>query len=497
MISIDRYNAAFCRIKTDKDIASEIKDYFTFEIDGAKYHPLVKAKKWDGKMSLFNVAAGMLPNGLIPHLEQFSKERGYGCTLTFKDSNSVTLEEISEFVESLNLSSSDGKPMKARDYQIQSVYDAIKTKRMILLSPTSSGKSLIIYCVIRWLIESDIKTLIVVPNVSLINQLHSDFKDYSMLNKWDVEKNLHKISAGIEKDDKTKLCHLSTWQSIYKQDKQFFTKFDAVVVDEVHMANGKSVSSMMEKCTNAWYRIGLTGTIDVRGQKVKTNKLVLQGLFGFIKQVITTKQLMDNGTVASLDIKVLNLVYPDEFRSLFGKQEYADELNYIVTNENRNKLIAKLAISQNKNTLVLTQFVDKQAKPIYELVKKLQPDRHVYLIIGEVDGEERERIRKTCESEIDAIIIGTYGCLSTGVSIKNLHYYISASPSKSVVRVLQSIGRILRTTKGKDSAVLFDIADDISFNKKKNTTQLHLIERLKIYAAEKFKFKITDIPFKN
>lgn len=509
-VYIDQHDAVFCKIKcSESGVLAEIKDHFSYEIENAKYHPLVRIKKWDGIISLLNMSTRTLYNGLIPHLEQFCSDRQYEVQTSFKNSNSVDLDEVRAYVESLNVSNGDGEPMKARDYQVASVFDMIKHKRILLQSPTSSGKSLLLYVLIRWLLDNDQNVLLVVPNVSLINQMFSDFKDYSKLNGWDVDSFMHKVQAGTDKSNKEKQFTLSTWQSIAKLDQEYFAKFDAVIMDEAHTCTANSLKSIMEKCTNAWYRIGVTGTIDVRGQKLKTNKLVLQGLFGFIKQVVTTKELMDAGSVANLKIKVLNLKYDLDHRKLYTEyvkktfkkkdkqKEYAFEITSLTENKNRNLFIAKLAISQTKNTLILTRYVENHAIPLHKLITSMaNKDRPIYLITGDIKGEERERIRKICESDKDAIIVASSQTMSTGVSIKNLHNYISASPSKSVVQVLQSIGRLLRTTKDKSEAIMYDIADDISLNGKHNYAKLHMLERLEIYDNEQFSYKVLDIPFK-
>lgn len=499
MVKVDRFNAAHCKVRvSDFNISREIKEFFSYEIDGAKYHPLVKARKWDGRISLFDASTGLLYNGLIPHLKQFCKERDIPCDVTFTDSNSVELEDIEDFIESLRISNSHAEELQLRDYQIQAVADAIKNKRIIIKSPTSSGKSAIIFAVIRWLFENGQKVLLVVPNISLINQMYNDFIEYSLLSGWDVEKNVHKVFAGQEKNDENKQIILSTYQSIAKLPKSFFSVFDAVLVDECHGSTGASMRNIMEKCTNAWYRIGTTGTIDVRGNKVKTNKLVLQGLFGFIKEVISTRELMDNGMVADLSIKLMHLKYPDDVRRKYCKSEYQTEMNYICTNENRNKFICNLAAEQKKNTLILTQYVDNQGKILYDMLRERFGDkRNVYFVSGAMKGDEREEIRAKMELEQDAVLIATVQTMGTGSNIKNIHTYISASPSKSIVRVLQTIGRVLRISDTKKSAIMFDIFDDLSFGKSLNHTSRHANERISIYKEQRFKFNLVTIPFKS
>ena len=500
MIRVEKLNAAFCKVLTsDRGIAREIRDYFSFEVENAKYHPLVKAGKWDGVISLFDLVNRTLPGGLIPHLEQFSRERQYPFEMSYDDSNDLSLDDIKNFASTLNLSDGKGNKMTLRDYQVSAIHDAIKNKRILLQSPTSSGKSAILYSVMRYL-EEDIETkiLILVPNVSLINQIASDFKEYSELNGWNADVKIHKISAGEAKISK-KQIFLSTWQSIYKQPQEYFEQFGAVLVDECHLSKGNSLTKIIQGATNAWYRIGVTGTVDERGERLKTNKLVLQGLFGYIKKVITTKELMDRGDVADLEIKTIRLNYSDDVKTLFkkSKPEYQDEVKWICTNEKRNRFIANLALRQDKNVLILTQYVENQGKILYDLIKAKTTDKEVYFVSGAMEGQERERIRKMCEVKNNIVLIGTYQTMSTGVSIKNLHSFIAASPSKSMVRVLQSIGRLLRKNSTKTNAVMFDIADDMSSKSYSNYAMLHLMERMKIYKEESFKVKSIDLDFES
>jgi superfamily II DNA or RNA helicase len=498
MIEVEKGNAAHCIVNCrDSGIAMEVKTHFSFHVENHLYHPLVKARKWDGRVSLYNPQDRRLHNGLIPHLEQFAKERGYPIKVNFDDRNDITLDWVQKLTDGLNIGDGKGNHIKLHDYQVSGVYDGLREKRILLRSATSSGKSAMLYVMTRFL-EDDVegKILLIVPNVSLINQMSSDFKEYSELNHWNVDARIHKISAGESKTSKKKIF-LSTWQSLSKQDAEYFAQFSAILVDEAHGSRATVLTKILNNCVNAWYRIGVTGTVDERGERLKTNKLVLQGLFGYIKNVISAKELMDRGVVAELDIKILRLKYSDEVKKEFrrNKPEYHEEVKWICVNEKRNKFIANLAIKQEKNVLILTQYVENQGKILYDLIKSKAENKEVFFVSGEMDGSERERIRKLCETRDDIILIGTYQTMSTGVSIKNLHSFIAASPSKSMVRVLQSIGRLLRKNATKTSAVMFDIADDMSVQSYTNYAKLHLMERMKIYAEEKFRSKIIDLDF--
>jgi superfamily II DNA or RNA helicase len=481
-------NEAFVRIICEDGIAYELREAFTFQVPGYQFTPQYKARLWDGKIRLFDVRSKQLYRGLVPYVAKFCEERNYDWEYENEAyDEEFSLAEANEFVEKL-------RPKHApRDYQLDAFVHAIRTRRSLLLSPTASGKSLIIYLLARFLSHRGLKKgLIIVPTVSLVEQLTSDFKDYSETNGWDVNTNIHKIYQGQEKDT-DKFLTISTWQSIYKMPKQWFAQFDFVIGDEAHQFKAKSLIDIMTGLTNAKYRIGTTGTLD----GTKTHKLVLEGLFGSVRKVITTKELMDAKHLAEFQIKCLLLRHSESICQAAKNFTYQQEIEYLVLNEGRNKFISNLAISLDGNTLVLYQYVDKHGRILQKLIsEKVGSDRKVFFVSGDTDVDIREEIRKIVESETNAIIVASFGTFSTGINIRNLHNIIFASPSKSRIRNLQSIGRGLRKSDTKESAQLFDIADDMRYKKHENYTLKHFAERIKIYTEEKFAFKVYKIELK-
>ena len=395
-------------------------------------------------------------------------------------------KEAKKFIETLNL------PHEVRDYQLNSFVHAKRNKRILLLSPTASGKSLIIYLLFRQLLQyQQLKGLIIVPTTTLVEQLYSDFADYSSVNGFNVEENVHRIYQGKDKLTDKNLT-ISTWQSLYKLPPEYFHQFQYVIGDEAHLFKAQSLTSILTSCVNAKYRIGLTGTLD----GTKTHKLVLEGLFGPTKKVISTKELIDKNQLSAFNIKCLILKHSDEVCKEMKDATYPDELKYLIESENRNRFIRNLAISLEKNTLVLFQ-MKKHGRALYEMIKQKANGRSVYFIDGDVDTVVREEVRKIMEIENNAITVASFGTFSTGTNIRNLHNIIFASPSKSRVRNLQSIGRGLRQNEGKEMATLYDVADDLRIKKHTNFTLQHFIERVKIYNEEKFSFKIYNIGLKN
>jgi superfamily II DNA or RNA helicase len=276
--------------------------------------------------------------------------------------------------------------------------------------------------------------------------------------------------------------------------KEYFEQFDYVIGDEAHNFKAQSLTSILTACVNAKYRIGLTGTLD----GTKTHKLVLEGLFGVVRKVISTKELIDKGEVSNFDIKCLVLKHNEEISKLYKEKTYAEEIQYLIGNEARNKFVKNLAVSLSKNTLVLYQMVDKHGKILYDMIKntKLLGDRKVFFVYGGVDATDREEIRRIMEIEQDAIVVASFGTFSTGINIRNLHNIIFAMPTKSSIRTLQSIGRGLRQSEGKEIATLYDISDDMRYKKHMNYTLKHFVERVKIYTEEQFPFKIYNINLK-
>ena len=338
-----------------------------------------------------------------------------------------------------------------------------------------------------------VRGLLIVPTVSLVEQMAGDFKDYSSHNGWNAEAYCQKIYQGKDRNI-TKPIVISTWQSLYEMDRKYFSKFDFIIGDEAHLFAAKSLTDIMTKLPNAYYRVGTTGTLDGS----LTHKLTLEGYFGAVYKTITTKELMDRKEVAELEIKSLVLRYPERVCKVVQGMDYFEEMDYIVSNEARNKFVTNLALSLEGNTLVLFQFVEKHGKLLHEMIEKKGHDgRKVYLVFGGVDADEREEIRRIVETEKDAIIVASYGTFSTGINIRNLHNVIFASPSKSRIRNLQSIGRGLRLGDNKDKATLYDIADDLRHKDYINYTLKHYAERIKIYHEEKFKINTYKIELKN
>lgn len=475
-IIITKHNEAFVNFQCSSEIASELSDYFSFFTPGYQYQPLFKSGIWDGKIRLIDRRYNTLPFGLVSYIYKFASDRKY--TLFIDESVLLTtnfsINEAEEFSKTINL------PVVPYPHQIEAFTKAIRYKRALILSPTSSGKSLLIYLIVRFLQQNHKKGLIVVPTTSLVEQLYKDFESYG----WNSSQHVHRIYSGKEKITKH-FVTISTWQSLYLQSSEYLAQFDFVIGDEAHQFKAKSLTQLMNGLINADIRIGTTGTLD----GTKTHKLVLEGHFGPVFQPTTTRKLMDEGVISPLKIKALVLKYPESFSKVHRKDDYKQEYDAVISHPSRTKFIRNLAISVPGNTLVLFQLVEKHGKKLYEEIQEHAKDHQVFYVHGGVETDDRERIRELVEKSNNSIIIASYGTFSTGINIKNLHNVIFAAPSKARIRNLQSIGRGLRKAQGKEHAVLFDIVDDLRIGKHTNFLLKHYEQRTIIYAEEKLSFK--------
>jgi len=489
LITVTKKDEVHLLIETDPSTAKEIVDFFTFEVPGARFMPAYRNRMWDGKVRLFNMYTRELYLGLLDYLKEFADQLEYKIKIDMEDvGEPISSTYINNLIQELNLQS-NGRQIEIRDYQLDAVSQAIRKGRTLLLSPTGSGKSLIIFTLVHYHSKLGRKQLIVVPTTSLVEQMYGDFADYASAIEWDVSKNCHRIYSGKEKSNEAPIV-ISTWQSIYKFPKSWFDSFDVIYGDEAHLFKAKSLTTLMDKLTHTPYRIGTTGTLD----GAKTNKLVLEGVFGPVHKVTTTKKLMDDKQLADLKIVCLLIEYPDEQRKVVSKMTYQEEIDWIISNPKRNNILTNLALSQTGNTLLLYQFVEKHGKILYNLIRdKAKENRKVFFVYGGTDAEQRNQIRGLTEKEKDAIIIASYGTFSTGINIRNLHNVIFASPSKSRIRNLQSIGRGLRQGDQKETCNLFDVGDDLSWKSKRNFTLDHMLERIKLYNEESFKYKVAKV----
>ena len=480
-VIIHKKNEVYIKLECEPHILYELQVHFTFEVPGAKFMPQMRNRHWDGTIRLLSVHTGEIYAGLLDkvidklklynYTYEFRENKFYG--LPFEVNEEISHEGVKDYMHSICTH-------KPRSYQIEGVYSALRYNRKLLISPTASGKSLMIYSLVRYYVDKGQKILLVVPTTSLVEQMYKDFQDYG----WDAESYCHKIYSGKERTTKSPVV-ITTWQSIYKLEKSWFEDFNVVIGDEAHLFKSKSLIKIMSNLHHAKYRFGFTGTLD----GTQTHKWVLEGVFGPSYKITRTVELMKQGHVSKLDINCIVLKHPPQRFNVFE-----DEIQYIIGHEKRNNFIKNLALDLKGNTLILFSRIEAHGEPLFNLINSNKNENQkVFFIHGGVDTEERELVREITERENNAIIVASYGVFSTGINIKNLHNVVFASPSKSKIRNLQSIGRVLRKGSNKEKAVLYDISDDCTHNSKKNYTLNHFIERIKLYNEEQFNYEIVTI----
>ena len=492
VINVEVKNAVYLIVRCDPGTAMELSNYFSFKPSGYQFSPAYKNRMWDGVIRLFQPMRPVLYVGLFNRLKKFCEDRDY----TLNAPDHLMHGEPTPDDYGYQIAKEIGCKFEPRDYQNQYIVDAIRNSRSLSLSPTSSGKSLIIYLIQQHYYRAfEHRTLIIVPTISLVHQMAGDFIDYG------CDKNLiYKIQGGVDKNTNSPIV-ISTWQSLMKADKDWFSQFKVVLGDEAHLFQAKSLQKIMEGLDECYYRHGFTGTL--KSEESKTHRLVLEGCFGSVRKHVTTKDLMDSGTVAEFNIKAIVLSHNPEARKNFltafksikePSKKYPAEREFLVNNTKRNMFIRNLLWSlKGQNNLVLFDLVEKHGKILEPLLRK--DDRQLHFIYGATKGEERERIRHMIEN--DPIkqhdILASYGVFSTGVNLKKLDNVIFASGSKSEVKVLQSIGRALRKGNDADKATLYDITDDLSQGSFENYTLQHFKKRIEIYGQEQFTFRIYTV----
>lgn len=491
-VIIHRINYASIQIESSEDIALEISEAFKFQVPGAKFSPAYKMGQWDGYIRLFNLGSRIMGSGLTKRLIEFCDSREYTYSVVELENSecSITYLEVEEYIDTLNLYAR-GAPMIIRDYQVNGVYTALKEQRAILNAVTGAGKSLIIYSIARYITEElNGRFLVIVPTVGLTTQLKSDFKDYSTGNGYPVDENVHLISAGVDKNINKKIV-ISTFQSLKDIKASWLNSFSCIFTDEGHKITAASFKTIYDKATDVPYRLACTGTV----HDTKCNLLQMESITGSVFEIATAKDLIEAGQLVPLRVKGISLNYPVEIAKQFKKMEYEDEIKWITTNPKRNNFIKNLAVNCKGTTLVLFRFIE-QGKILYEKIKEAVGDkREVYYVDGSVDKDDRELFRLS-SNENDAILVFSYATSSTGVNLPSLENIIIGHPVKSRVTYLQSIGRGLRLKEGKKYCNLYDIADNLSYKSRVNTTYEHFGERMTVLSREGHEFNIVNVDFK-
>jgi superfamily II DNA or RNA helicase len=483
-IKVKKINEVHLKIDCNLEQSLEIKEFFSCYAPNYRYHPKFRQKIWDGKISFYNRLNSTIPLGLYSLFKKFCYQYNYEIENDFNtDDNSIKKEELKELLKVIF----EGTKYQPKDYQEDAIYESITKKRGIIEAATGAGKSLCIYVLMRFLLSMNKKILLIVPNINLTNQMFNDFLDYGWNN---VEKFISILYNKSNKYDDRKPILISTWQSLFKKNREFFDKYDAVIVDETHLAKCNSIKNILDKCWNSEYRIGFTGTLPDE----KADLLTIYGYLGYKLYEIKTKELQIRGDLSDIMIANILIKYPEDKIQEVKKYDYEKEVKFLSQYEKRNEIFNYILknINSDENVLILCQLID-HLQNIKKFLEKKFPDKKIYEIYGKIKPEEREYIRQYAQKNQKVILLGTYMTMSTGFNLPNLHHIIFASSYKSKIKVLQSIGRGLRTFKNKKRMILWDLVDDLTWKKRTgnigyNHVYKHFLERLKYYKLQEFKY---------
>ena len=486
IIELEKKDTVYSKIIAEDGLISELKEYLSFFTENYKYDQRYKRGWWDGRKSLVDRRGNKVYAGLAKEIEQFCDDRGYAFEPP-KDyaGPELSVHEAKNFIESLNLPSN----IELRDYQLKAFIRCVRGNRRTVLSPTASGKSLIIYFLSQFYPG---KTLIITNRINLVDQMATDFHEYGS------KQQIHRIYGG--QDHNPMEVTITTWQSIIKNPKKWFDQFETIICDEVHTAKAESLISIMERTGNVQHKFGFTGTLN----DLKIHWMTIVGLFGPVIRTEKTTVLQEQGYMSPLKIEIIVLRYTTKDRKVVysipkNKQrpaeKYQKEVEWLCNHEGRNNFLKNLALSLKKNSMILFERVDKHGVPLYNNIKN-ESDFPVYFVAGKVPGKDREKIRRIVETNEKSTTVASSGVFSTGVNIKRLHNIISAFSTKSIIRLLQSIGRGLRKAEDKSHCTWYDIVDDLSYKGEQNYSLRHLQERIRIYAKEGHEYEIHYIDLK-
>ena len=502
-LKIVKLNESFCKLECEDYIKVLIQKYFCFRPKNYQFMPLFKSGKWDGYVRLYDIHRNLFPFGLLSDLKRICKDNDIETEWSNFETETIEIDIdslISYCKSTLNL------PFLPRDYQIDGILKGITRKHCILLSPTGTGKSLMIYIIMRLILKhnKDYRILIVVPTLSLIDQMVNDFNDYARNTGLDFNLLCQKIFSGHTKDISKQIV-VSTYQSLQNLKSDFFSQFNTILVDECHVGSlkGNSNNRIVQACINAEYKIGFSGTVQDNIENIYS----LQASFGKIYKLTKTIDEIKRGNLSDIRIVQYFLHYSKEdIKSYFETiadarlennditSAYQAEIEWLNSKEYKRNFILSICRKMDNNVLILFKRNEQFGEKLFNKLKDNLKDKKVFYVVGETDKDFRNDVRAICEKNNNCIIVANYRVFSTGINIKNLHYVIFGESVKSKITTLQSIGRSLRLNNNKKSAYIIDIADYIEDDSgNTNMTFNHAFDRREIYEKENFKITTKDI----
>ena len=475
----------------------QVRISLTKRIESWRFNPLVKRGVWDGYVTYIKDDK-WIPAGLWRYVIDVCKE--YNFEVQVNGIRRLIDPDISaETFEKWALDFFKGSEITPRDYQIETAYNILKFRKCLAELATSAGKTLISFLTIAYMLEKKKaeRILFIVPNVSLVVQAHEDFHDYNYMNKVDLR--IQQIFAG-QKIKSNKNIVIGTYQSLIKKSVEYFEQFDAVIVDETHKAKSASIKTILQKCTKAQYKYGLSGTIPKDGT---LDKLTLMSQTGPVISEVKASFLQDQGHIAKCVVKVIEMNNATDSQRLAfqelaqnkydSKDVFQLEQNFIINSEGRLDFISSVIARVPRNSLVLFHRIE-HGKRLYEKLRQ-ESNKRVYYVDGGTDKDIREEYKKKMEAGEEVVIVASYGTFSTGISIKKIHNIFFTESFKSEVIIRQSIGRGLRQHESKDKVLIVDFVDDIRTDEWDNYLFKHGKARQSIYRQEKFDYNIKRVTF--
>jgi superfamily II DNA or RNA helicase len=507
LIFIKKESENFIKIESyENEVISTIENYFRYNLVQWVRNDSGRSSRKVSKISLLE-GSTYLPFGLLKELLSLLKDKFkneeiiVSKKLKPKKSKYMAMDELKEIMRAWRL------PKKPRNYQFEGILNAYNKKRTILISPTSSGKSLIIYALAKIFkneIYGDKKILIIVPRIQLVEQLFLNFKEYDVNCKESISENVKMIYSEY---DKIILEHhkivISTWQSLnnFKDDK-FFKKVKYILTDEVHNSEDiekqslttKCLIKIVRSCTNAKYRIGLTGTLSSENEEDEMLKRKsVEGLYGKAIQLTTSKHLQDKKYTPRVKIKGIIFDYGMVKSSKIST--YTKELQYYRKTDGKIDFVINKLKKTEKNIIILFKTLP-YGKRIFKALKKKFKNKRVWYIDGQIDIKDRLKAQEEMDKSDNNIIIGTFATFGEGISINNVFYLFMIEDIKSRQKVIQAIGRGMRLYKDKDEIIVYDMIDKIEkVNKKSKTTGIayrHMLDRQKYYKEHHYKYVLVN-----
>ena len=499
-----------------------LDNLFALRPEGFMFDPRFKKRrftKYDGKIRLYKILPSLLPLGLVREAAKSLRQFGWNVQIDNEIINSFTsTEDYSSLINSFCNAIKNTCGLTPRDYQQKILELSLAYKRSSFRAATGAGKSLAIYMIVRFfmkIINKDMNFLILVPNINLVNQLFRNFRDdYGWTDISEYVGMYHSDFTVAEKKEAIrKPILISTWQSMgtlleKATFEEYFKRFSCLIVDELHTAKNDHaiINRVVSACSNAEYRFGLTGTIP----RNILNQKVIIGNFGDIRQIISSKELIDRGELSKASIIEVKIPYDQYTIDLCKKKKIPLNSEYELSRLTKSaeyavhSLIKDEIITKKENTLILMKYVtNKEVDEMAEMLKNLHPDYEIRMAHGKIKLKERESILNDLEGKTGIIVVATYRTFGTGLNMKNLHNVIFGSSCKSYTIILQSIGRSLRLHSSKNTARIFDlhhcIEDTHYSNRVKHDVEYrsnlarHFYEREEFYYEEEYPQEVHTI----